>query len=139
MGRSREVAWHVQSYFLVFRRRTLDSRAFAEFWSSVLLYRSKFQVIRSDEVGLSAYLLENGLDGRAFASCDKLPRRRSTPEVFNPTVLKPTELLTAGMPFIKTALLRDNPRKVRLGPVFEAIDKAGYDRSLLELDGGVTS
>ncbi|MFP6685851.1 MAG: rhamnan synthesis F family protein, partial [Polyangiaceae bacterium] len=45
--------WHLQSYFLVLKKKVMRSEAFATFWSSVLPYRSRWQIIRSYEVGFT--------------------------------------------------------------------------------------
>ena len=134
-----EMGWHLQSYFLVFRRSALASEAFARFWASMLLYEDKDQVIRSYELGLSTYLVEAGLRGRAYLPAATLfpawpldllikYKRR------NPTTYHPVRLLRRGLPFIKTELLRDNPGRVPLAPVFRELDRTGYDRDLIQLD-----
>ena len=56
MTDSFEIRWHVQSYFLVIKRRALQSLAFSQFFNAVLPYRDKDQVIRSYELGLTRFL-----------------------------------------------------------------------------------
>jgi hypothetical protein len=46
----------------------------------------------------------------------------------------PMTTLMLGMPFVKLELLRDNPRGIDLRPIYEAIKKAGYDLSLIEIN-----
>lgn len=133
-----ELAWHVQSYFLVFRRRVLESECFQAFWRSVLPYRDKFQVIRSYEVGLTRFLRDHGFVARvAYPESRIVPRRRLTsgkPKPLNPTCLYPARLLDERMPFVKVELLRDNPGNVPLEPVRERMRASGYDMSLVEFD-----
>jgi hypothetical protein len=52
----------------------------------------------------------------------------------NLTCLAPMQLLHHGMPYVKVELLRDNPARVDLRPVWRALDMAGYDRGLVEFD-----
>ena len=52
---------HIQSYFLVFERAALDSRAFHEFWSGVEDLTARQDVIVRGEVALSAALAGAGL------------------------------------------------------------------------------
>ncbi len=51
---------HLQSYFLYFRRALVQSPSFSRFWSSVMPYADKLQVIRSYEVGLTVWLEQHG-------------------------------------------------------------------------------
>lgn len=144
-----ELAWHLQSYFLVFRKPVLVSPIFREFWSTVLPYRSKEQVIMSYEVGLSRLLVDHGFTLKAYVPFDSLDKRlvpslRVLPNVdawwymltvdANPTCAHPVPLLRAGMPFVKLELLRDNPLSVPLEPVYELMKESGWDTSMIEFD-----
>ena len=134
-----EIDWHLQSYFLVFKQAALSSSAFATFFKSVLPYKNKEQLIRSYELGLSRFLIEQGLRAAAFIPVGawlsspeartKLARRRR-----NPTLFQPLALIAAGMPFVKVQLLRDNPLGVPLGPVLRAMRESGYDMSNVRFD-----
>lgn len=126
-----ELEWHLQSYFLVLKRAVLKSDAFRSFWASVLPYKNKYQVIRSYEVGLTHFLVEQGFRASAYiptASCvsaatlARMKRARRT----NPTLFFPCELLTRGMPLVKVSLLRENPGAVDLRPLVGALTSAGF-------------
>jgi rhamnosyltransferase len=135
MTESFEISWHLQSYFLAFKRRAIDSRALSSFFAGVLPYRNKKQVIRSYEVGLGDFLIENGL--RAAAVVPRAALLKASPKlkrVCNPTCDHPVDLLRGGMPFVKVELLRDNPSRVRLSPVYRAMEKAGYDMTMVQFD-----
>lgn len=132
-----EIAWHLQSYFLVFKRSALRSPAFAEFFRGVLPYRDKDQVIRSYELGLSRYLQEAGLVPAAFAPIgawerSEWKRERLRRKRRNATLYHPLQLVRLGMPLVKVQLLRDNPAKVRLKPVLHAMEESGYDMSQVQ-------
>jgi rhamnosyltransferase len=144
-----EIAWHLQSYFLVFRRPVLEAPIFRQFWTSVLPFDDKHQVIRSYEVGLSRLLLDCGFRLAAFAPTESLTIPGSSPifrlfgeslwarmrsRRLNPSCAYPLPLICAGMPFVKAELLRDNPLGVELEPVLEAMERAGFDMSLVEFD-----
>jgi rhamnosyltransferase len=144
-----EVAWHLQSYFLVFRKKVITSKIFREFWQGILPYKDKVQVIRSYEIGLSRLLLDHGFDLRAFVPRSELPASRVPPlgvlpdfkswwymltEKANLTCSNPVALLRAGMPFVKIQLLRDNPLSVPLGPVLALMKESGWDMSMMEFD-----
>jgi len=134
-----ERGWHLQSYFLVFRARCLRSDAFRRFWDSVELLRDKREVIESYEVGLSRFLTDEGFEADALVPERSLPPRPLShwlrrPQFFNPTLVQPLALLERGMPYVKVELLRDNPMEQPLEPVLRAMGRAGYDRSLIEID-----
>jgi lipopolysaccharide biosynthesis protein len=137
MTESYEIAWHLQSYFLVFKRSALSSPAFDQFFQGVLPYRDKDQVIRSYEIGLTRYLQEAGLNGVAFAPIgawegSEWKRRRLRRKARNATLYHPLQLARLGMPLVKVNLLRDNPAKVRLSPLLRAMADSGYDMSQVQ-------
>lgn len=128
MTHSNEGGPHLQSYFLGFKAAALRAPCFQEFWSSVLPYRNKAQVIRSYELGLTLYLTQCGLRAGAFASIDTMPLDMQAKYRYrNPTLYWPVELLRLGLPFIKVELMRDNPGGVSLEALRDAISQYGYD------------
>lgn len=134
-----EREWHVQSYFLVFKRKVIDSEAFRLFWTSVLPYRNKTAVILSYEVGLTSFLVDSGFRPGAFLPTEAWTswaqrRGMDLTRRWNATLFHPLALLERGMPFIKVMLLRDNVGDVRLGPVYRAMARAGYDLARVKFD-----
>ncbi len=139
MTSSIQIDWHIQSYFLVFRRRVLESPAFGAFWDSVVPFANKKQVIRSYEVGLTVYLAEQGFRGGAVVPFEHVhPRqllvRSRFKKPMNTTTRVPMRLLARKMPFVKIELLRDNPYSVPVLPVLLAMRRAGYPMDLVEFD-----
>lgn len=131
MTESREIDWHLQSYFLVFRRAALAAPTFAEFWRQAVPLPDKRDVIRRYEVGLSQLLRRSGLRLRAFVA--ETSGSPSGDAAMNPTIGRALALIRARMPFVKVELLRDNPLSVALAPIREAMEQSGYDLSLVEL------
>jgi lipopolysaccharide biosynthesis protein len=134
-----EYRWHLQSYFLVFRRDVVRSEAFRTFFWSVLPYRSKGPVVLGYEVGLTSFLVDSGFRPGALVPVEAwaswMDRRRMDLErSWNPTLFHPMKLLSRGMPYVKAMLLRDNVGGVPLDPVYNAMAAAGYDMDLIELD-----
>jgi rhamnosyltransferase len=133
-----EIAWHLQSYFLVFKRPVIDSKDFAEFWKSIVPEQPKNQIIHKYEVGLTRYLTELGFKPAAFAptanSRDAFQRwwMRFTGRA-NTTLFSPLELLAAGMPLVKVALLKDVSRRDLALATIEAARSAGYTIDLSQL------
>jgi hypothetical protein len=125
--------YHLQSYFLVFSRKVLDSAAWRKFWRRVRPAPSKHYLIQRYEVGLTQAMLRAGfrcqalwpyadLLARALAAqrgAGKLDRHQkriaaaaSARQPLNPTSDLWRQLLEARYPFIKRELLRDNPSRV---------------------------
>ncbi|HZG30282.1 MAG TPA: rhamnan synthesis F family protein, partial [Ensifer sp.] len=59
-------AYHLQSYFLHFKRSALAAPAAKEFWDSVVSWADKFRIISAYEVGMTQRLIAAGL------ACDSL-------------------------------------------------------------------
>jgi lipopolysaccharide biosynthesis protein len=139
MTDSFEIAWHLQSYFIVFKKNVLRSSALGQFFGAVLPYRDKDQVIRSYEIGMTKFMCEQGFRPAAYvpfaawaksaANANRLRRKRE-----NPTCFYPMRLIEAGMPLVKCQLLRDNPARIRMAPIYRAMAASGYDLKLIEFD-----
>jgi hypothetical protein len=103
---SREKHSHLQSYFLVFRKRALTHPAFGRFWDTVGILPRKKDVIDRCETVLTPTLALEGLTAAAYvpAFCEG-----------NPTLAYPEELVRRfSLPMLKRACLRDNPLRVPL-------------------------
>lgn len=50
---SNDIAWHLQSYVVVFMSSAIKSGVFKRFWESVCVYEDKETAIEKNEVGLS--------------------------------------------------------------------------------------
>lgn len=134
--------YHLQSYFLVFRRDVLGSEHFKRFWENVSIKTKKSDIIEQYEIGLSQSLINNGFRARASITYHPssieflIMRRLSIKKVFNLNSwirllkdvfssgkeqrLNPTHYLwrqlieKQRMPFLKIELLRDNPVKINI-------------------------
>lgn len=148
---SREIHPHLQSYFLVFRRRVVESDAFGRFWRGVRPLSRKKEVIQRYEVGLTRTLATEGFRGASYCRIQVdgwqmlgklhrhltpdsvLLRLRGLVRLFKQAVSNRgvscnvthwfwEELLTEHrMPFLKIELLRDNPERLRNVGRFETI------------------
>jgi lipopolysaccharide biosynthesis protein len=123
--------YHLQSYFLLFHERALQSKAFAKFWKSFRYTSNKSVVIGMYEVGMSQALLKGGLRLRALCPYPQLVdevvlgKLDAAPEdeyferlldgvnagvPLNPSHFFWEHLVTvARCPFIKRDLLESNP------------------------------
>lgn len=119
-----EIRQHLQSYFLVFEKAVLESTVFHEFWAKLPIYGAKLSVIWNCEVGISRRLRREGFELGALCEYTKL--KEKYPDAFQEAesrslAERPVNLTLYfwktlvqeyNCPFIKVALLRDNPEKV---------------------------
>jgi|TARA_B110000263_G_C15035531_1_gene386127 lipopolysaccharide biosynthesis protein len=94
----------------------------------------KIKIIRSYEVGLSNFLIQNGFKAKAYIPSTDLNSLFHIDAKNNPTCYHPLKLIKKGMPFIKVDLLRKNPVGARLDPIYKILEKMNYDLSLIEFD-----
>ena len=66
MTNNYDIAYHVQSYFLVFRKIILVSSVFQKFWESMEIHQSKAKVIKLCEIGLSQTFLKAGFKASTY-------------------------------------------------------------------------
>lgn len=106
---SLEIGRHLQSWFILLRPAAYDSPAFIEHMASAIpADLPKGELIATYEVGLTKKLVNAGLTYHAAYS----PTRNgfiSRKQPFNACHALWRELVSAGIPFLKIELLRDNP------------------------------
>ncbi|WP_457743350.1 rhamnan synthesis F family protein [Sulfurimonas sp.] len=54
------IAYHLQSYFLVFKKKSLYSDVFKHFWNDLKILDDKQDIIEQYEVGMSQLFIKNG-------------------------------------------------------------------------------
>lgn len=67
-----EINYHLQSYFLVFRRVAFFCDAFRRFWAELEILEDKLEIIRRYEIGLSQRLLQAELVAKSVYPVDKI-------------------------------------------------------------------
>ncbi|MFT6438208.1 MAG: rhamnosyltransferase [Candidatus Azotimanducaceae bacterium] len=98
-----EIRHHLQSYFVGFDKKTINSASFVGFWAKMKVIELKEELILRNEIGLSEELRKAGLVLDCLAPARKLG-------YLNNTHLCWKELITEfRSPFVKLELLRDNP------------------------------
>ena len=157
---NRDISYHLQSYFLVFKKDLLRSDAFRKFWSRVEVLDDKNEIIEKYEIGLTGFLQDNGFKSSVYTGFQ--PTKRQKVNIFlkkftpgkivrkmisilagrekikrigklNATHHFWRELLLSGkMPFIKIELLRDNPMKSDIDDFEQCIHQVSdYDTKLI--------
>jgi rhamnosyltransferase len=158
MTSNTDISYHLQSYFVVFKKNVLNSIAFRDFWEAVKVLDSKREIIKRYEVGMTQCLLKSGL--KSATSADYNPTlsarliylskrfsvskiRQKTGALFQGENIIPKinathsfwkELILQGnMPFIKVEPLRDNPMEVDIDDYEKVIRSiSSYDVSLIK-------
>jgi len=101
---------HLQSWFLLVRPNVYNSAAFQDVLLQDFTGRTKADIVKSGEIGLSAAVRDMGFRIAGLFSDVNFV---FAGHPFNPTMLLWRELIEkAGCPFIKIELLRDNPCRI---------------------------
>lgn len=161
MTNNRDIHYHLQSYFLVFKKKVINSDVFKNFWEQVQVLHDKNEIIQQYEIGLSQTLITHGFKPYAFATIEtlffqkiKILLSKLTPskirkklisiindthslkriEKINATHYLWKELLVVNkMPFIKIELLRDNPKNINIDDIYKTIQEVSeYDASMIK-------
>lgn len=159
--KSFELSPHLQSYFMVFKRKMFDTEAFEDWCSSLHPLESKKDYVTKIEIPMTAHFenlgfvsdaffkpkfsftrwLENTVRMIAKTFVKSTPRSESmTPlnarrarRTLNPTLRQWKDLLQVKVPFIKTQIFRQNPLGEDLEKIKETIIKeTTYPASLIE-------
>lgn len=160
MTDNNDIAYHLQSYFLVFKKNLMLSQVFQGFWDSVSIQKSKIDIIRKYEVGLTQTFMAAGFKPLAYAPClssfVKVMAFKATLALRSPfkafrriirTIkggyqeqisLNPTFflwkdlILKHRMPFVKILTLRDGGNRINIKGYDDIIRKhSNYDTELI--------
>lgn len=129
MTGNREIAFHLQSYFLVFKRPVMANIDFQKFWSNISEEPSYENVVINYEVGLSRLLLRKGFLAATYIS-SKLNE--------NLTIFPLTMIRNLEMPFLKVKCFKDpyHGSRERISLLFNHIkDNSNMARLIIEHQG----
>jgi lipopolysaccharide biosynthesis protein len=99
---TRQFSHHLQSYFLGFRDGVLADRPLQEFFAGVRQERSKWEIIKHNELALSSMLLREGYVTRtAFRGDDVVSAGQ------NPVIAGWRPLIQQGFPFVKRQIVNE--------------------------------
>jgi len=60
------IKYHIQSYFLVFKKEIIDSKVFQDFWNELKIIEDKDILIKEYEVGISQLLIKNDFIAKSY-------------------------------------------------------------------------
>lgn len=115
--------WHLQSYFIMYRKQLILDPIFYAFWSCIREQPTKYAVIESYEVPWSRLLMRHGFTPYVHFN--------NYLDAENNTHVKWRDLVLDGYPFVKNELIRVNPLSVSLDGLKEII--YGFNPSLAQL------
>ena len=102
-----EVPFHLQSYFLVFKRKVLNKwESFISFWSNLPEMSEWGEAVSYGELRLTTYYLNKGFKCRAVVNPTSLPSIDVNPSFYNPV-----ELFQQGSPFLKKKIFLEDYRE----------------------------
>jgi lipopolysaccharide biosynthesis protein len=99
---TRQFSHHLQSYFLGYRNGVLADRPLLEFFAGVRQERSKWEIIKHNELALSSLLHREGYITRSAFRGDDVVDAGS-----NPVIAGWRALIARGFPFIKRQIVTD--------------------------------
>jgi GT2 family glycosyltransferase len=106
---------HLQSPFLLFRKKVINNSAFWEFWDNIDRWETKRNIVKHYEVGLPVLLKKQGM------ILESLYSNQSNGNIFHAEWR--SLIVDQGFPFIKLSLLRDNPHRVDLDGWQDVVDQ----------------
>lgn len=74
---SNSLNFHIQSYFIVFRKQIIMNEIFKQFWKNLKVLDNKEDIIKSCEVGLSQLLYKNNFKSDTYVKDLKLELKKS--------------------------------------------------------------
>lgn len=120
-----EISYHLQSYFIAYRKRVHQSPLFKCFWGQIGVWDSKMDLIRNYEIGWSRVLDRAGFSLGALCSNHAYG---------NQTHLDWQSLIVnRKFPFLKVELVRDNPLGVDLSGLVPFLKKHKFEAVLSTL------
>lgn len=112
-GRKGPVPEHVQSYYMTFKKRVVQSSEYRMFWENVKDYASVEEVIQKYETQLTGILAEAGFTYDAILNPNHCNSR--TGALIDALYQVPEELIAYGFPFLKIKVVsRANRNDLRL-------------------------
>lgn len=122
---SYELAWHIQSYFLLLKAKALKSEIVHRFFSTLVCYSNKQSVIDKYELKWAQIFSAARLKCHALFPAE--PTFNDNPHIY-----RWQSLIADGFPFIKMTTVRDYHPAVDVSNWRKLVKSKGYDVSLVE-------
>jgi rhamnosyltransferase len=125
-----EIYHHLQSYFMVFNKKIINSKIFLDIWKTYKIYKLKRNIILQYEIGLSQKLIKSGYSIGSYCPFIQI----DTSLFRNVSHFHWKELIEKfRCPVLKVELLRENPKDIDISKWKEVIEETfDYDIRLIE-------
>lgn len=110
-----EVSFHLQSYFIVFKKNIIISDAFRSFWENVDIKNEKEEIILKYEIGLTQTLLKHNFKAEVFVKYKTIEYLYKWFVVFIPNLIK--------LNLSKKININNNKQEIRTGIDFFMLKK----------------
>jgi len=114
---SHQLRYHAQSFFFVLQNQAMKNPVVRSFWSQVLSFQTKKDVINAYELNLWEVMTSHAQlqSDILFRTLDLQSLGEPSSSLnFNPTHQKWQELIEKGFPFVKSELLHKNPTHMHI-------------------------
>ncbi len=98
---------HIQSYFISFKKRIIESDIFQNFWQNINDYTDVQRVIDEYETQMTRIFLEAGFTYDTMLNANKEDRKLYPNENFSQ--IYPSKILLERVPFLKIKAIAENP------------------------------
>jgi glycosyltransferase involved in cell wall biosynthesis len=115
-----EINYHLQSYFILYDQKAINSDVFFNFWLDFSVVEDKSLLILKNEIGFSQQLIESGLKLGALVPASEISFLNNCHAHWKRSILQ------YHSPFIKIELIRDNPLKIDISTLEQTV-KDNFD------------
>lgn len=130
-GTDGPVPEHIQSYFIVFGRKILKSKAFKEFWSNVKNFDNVVDVIQNYETQMTRKFYAAGFNYDAIFNPKDLHEYGK--DIIDPLYQVPEKLLNENFPFLKTKVITKEMLQIVKKGLKE--NKSQYPSRIIKIHG----
>ena len=96
-GMEASISRHIQSYWMVFRKKILTSDIWRKYWVNLPSFENLWDVIFKCEVKLTGYFVDNGFKPATYMSLEKYDRLIHE----NPTIISDIQVMEDKCPIVK--------------------------------------
>lgn len=123
-------SYHLQSYFIFFKKTVFSSSVFYNFWNNYRVYTKKRNIIRNYEINLTKYFISNGFKSEVLCpTIDFFDYRKVNTTHNNWKIL----ITKYRCPIIKIELLKKNPLNINIDDVETIIkNESSYNFNLIK-------
>lgn len=93
-----QISYHIQSYFMGFKKNVLHSNIFREFWTQIGVFEDHLDFVKKHEIRLSSLLIDAGFKPRSLVTEHSFP---------NPSCFPSALMSKFSVPFVKVKCFKE--------------------------------